>query len=138
MLVQIILGRIKAHLHAHQAFADQVGLAGFLHADCHIGLAHGQVQHPFFQHQIDFQMRVLFIKLGQARCQPQGAKAGGGGHTQFAKHTFFAVANTGRGAFQPFGHGLGGLEQQLPLFGQDQTARVAMEQGGIEAFLKSL
>mmetsp|Transcript_29234 Transcript_29234/g.56584 ORF Transcript_29234/g.56584 Transcript_29234/m.56584 type:complete len:233 (-) Transcript_29234:1262-1960(-) len=95
ILVQIGLGCEQLHFHGHQFFADQVRLAGLLHADGHVRFAHGQVQHPFLQHQIDAQIGIELVKLGQTRGEPKGSESNGGGHAQVAKHFFFAVANTG-------------------------------------------
>ena len=64
-------GRVPAKV---QALADQIGLARFLHADGHVGLPHGQVQHALLQHQVDLEIRVLVVELGQARRQPEHRK----------------------------------------------------------------
>ncbi len=90
----------KAACARHQPFADQVSLAGFFHADGDIGLAHGQVQHPFLKHQINLEIRVFVIKLWQARGQAKACQNRSWLYTQIAKHFFFAVANACAGGIQ--------------------------------------
>ena len=78
----------------------------------------------------------LLLMSGQARGEPERAETGGGGHTQFAKDFFLTVANARGGGVKSLGHGRGGVEQKLALLGQDQSARVAVEEVGIKLFLK--
>jgi hypothetical protein len=126
----------QAHIDPHQLAADQIGLAWLLHADRHIGFAHRQVEHAFLEHQIDPQIGVFREQLGQAGGQPQRAEADGGGHAQMAEHLFLGIADPRLGRFQPFRHRPGGVEQELALFGQDQPARVTVEQRRVQAFLQ--
>ncbi len=73
----------------------------------------------------------MLIKFRQARGEPERAETGGGGHAQFAKDLFLAVANARGGSVKTLGHGRGGVEQKLTLFGQDQPAGVAVKEIGV-------
>ncbi len=63
-------------------------------------------------------------------------KPGRGGDAQFAEHLFFAVADARGGGLQPFVHRFGGVEQQFALFGQNQPARMAVKQRGVQRFFQ--
>ena len=134
--VEVIARRVKPHADRHQAAADQVGLARLLHADRHVGLAHRQVQHPFFQHQVDLEVGVAFVKLAQTRGEPERAEARRRGDAQFAKDLILAVADTRGCGFQPLVHRTCRVEQQFPLLGENQSPRMAVEKGGVQALLK--
>ena len=132
-----IFGRcVKPHVDGHQAAADQIGLAGFLHANGHVGLAHGQVQQAFLKHQIDLEIGVFFVKRRQARGQPERPEPDGGRDPQFAKYLLLAVADARGGGIEALGHVLGRVKQQFALLGQDQTARMAVKQGRVQPFLQ--
>ena len=107
-----------------------------LHADGHVGFAHGQVQQAFFQHEVDLEVGKFLVERGQAGGEPERSEADGGGDAQFAEHLLLAVADAGGGGVEALGHGAGGIEQQFALLGQDQAAGVAVEQGGVQPLLQ--
>ena len=133
---KIIGRRIKAHVHTHQALADQVGLAWLFHADRDIGLAHRQVKHALFQHQVDLEVGEFLIELGQTRREPKRAEPGRGSDAQFAEHLILAVADAGGGGIKPLEHGARGIKQQFALLGENQPTGMAVKQGGIQRFFQ--
>jgi hypothetical protein len=135
-MVQIVRAAVHPHPHRHQPLADQVGLRRLLQPDRHVGLPHRQVQHAFFQDQVDLQIGELLVEFRQAGGQPERPEAGRRGDTQLSEHLFLAVPDPRRRRIQPLHHGPRGVEQKLSLFGQNQPARMAVEQRGVERFLK--
>ena len=123
-------------MHLHQPPPDQLGLARLLQPDRHVRLAHRQVEDPLLEHQVDLQVRIALEQPVQPRRQPERAEAGGRGDPQLAVDLVLAVADARRRRLQPLGHRPRRLEQQLPLLGQEQPARVPAEERGVEALLQ--
>jgi hypothetical protein len=134
--VEIVGRGVEPHPHAHQLAADEVGLRGLLHPDRDVGLAHRQVEHALLEHQVDVEIGVLLVELREARREPERAEGDGRGDAEMAEDLFLAVADPGGGGVEPLRHRAGRVEQELALFGENQAARVAVEERGVEALLE--
>ena len=126
----------ELHPDGHEALAHEVGLRGLLHAHGDVGLAHRQVDDALLQHQVDVEVGVALVEPRQPRHQPQRAEAHGGRHAELAQNLLLAVADARGGGVEALGHRGGGVEQKLPLLGQNQAARVAVEERGAERVLE--
>ena len=72
---------------------------------------------------------VDFVELGQLGDEPHGAHGHRGGDHQRAARTFAAIHQRGFGGFEFVGHFRDGAEKDFALLGEDEAARVAVEQG---------
>ena len=82
--------------------------------------------------ELDFDIRIGRHKFRQNRGQPVGAEGNRRGDAQKALWFFPTVpkGRLGHGHFH--GHISGGVEKNMPLFGQSQSARMTVEQGNFE------
>ena len=122
--------------YRHQVTLDQVGLARRRHADGDVGLAHAEVEFRVVQQQGKLDLRIDLKELARPRRQPGRAESHRGGDLQRPLRVLAALGQ------HRLGHGeLGedvarGVVKQIALLGQDQPARMPMEQRHVQAFLK--
>ena len=126
--LQIIGRRIGVEMDGEQAAADEVGLRGFAQAQRDIGLAHAEIEFVVGQQKLQLDFRIELEEFPKPRRQPIGAEPERRRHAQFAVRLFAAVDQAAADRLQLEHDVLHRAEQQFALFGQDQAARVAVEQ----------
>ena len=119
-------------MEGQQFSLEQAGMNRGTHANSDVGFAHGEIEFPVVDHQADRDVRVMLEKFMDARRDPGRAEAHGRGHPDVAHRLLGGIAEGGPGDRQFARHVLGGMEQHLTLFGQDESARVAVEEGHAE------
>ena len=115
-------------MHREQLALDQVGLGRLAQADGDVGLAHREVEFLVGGDQRDADFRIEVEEFAEPRRQPVHADAGRGGHLEFAVRPLAAVGELGARRLQLHEHFVRGAIQQFALLGEDQAARMAMEQ----------
>ena len=81
-------------------------------------------------------VRIKFEELAEARGEPTGAEAEGRGDAQFPVRLFATVHQAAAHSVELEHDVLHRAEQQFALLGQDEAARVAVEQRGLEFLLE--
>ncbi len=115
---------------------DQFRLPRRRHADGDIGLAHGKIELAVLQHQIHLDIRIKIDEFEQHRRQPGRAEGLGRRHLQLALGPVLGFRQLRLGHGELREHFMGGAIEQLALFGQDEAAGMAVEEGDVEAFLQ--
>ena len=124
-----IVGRgIGVEMHREQLALDQVRLRRLAQADGDVGLAHRQVELLVGGDQRDVDVGIEIEEFAEPRREPMHADAGRGGHFQFAVRPLAAVGELGARGLQLHEHFMRRAVEQLALFGEDQPARMAVEQ----------
>ena len=123
-------------VHREQLALDQVGLRRLAQPDRHVGLAHGEIELLVGGEQRDADVGIEVEELADPRRQPVDADAGRGGDLQLAVRPLAAVGQLGARRFQLHEHFMRGAEEQLALLGEDQAARMAVEQRDPELLLE--
>ena len=123
-------------MHGHQGPADQVGLGRLLHPDGDVGRPHVEVEFVVVQQQGDLDLGKALDELADARGQPGRAQSGRAGDAQRPFGLALAFRDHRLGRDQLDVDLLDRVVQPLPLFRQDQAARVAVEQRRAEAVLQ--
>ena len=124
-----IVGRgIGVEMHGEQLALDQVRLRRLAQADGDVGLAHGEVELFVGGEQRDVNVGIKVEEFAEPRGEPMHADAGRGGDLQFAVRPFAAVGELGARGLQLHEHFVRRAVKQFALFGEDQPARVAVEQ----------
>ena len=115
-------------MHGEQPAADEVGLHRLAQAQRHVRLPHAEVEFLVRQQQLQLHLRIELDEFAEARREPVGAETEGRRDPEFAGRLLAAVD-------QPAAHRVEleddvphRAEQHFALFGEDQAARVAMEQ----------
>ena len=120
-------------MHGEQPAADQVGLGRLAQPQPDVGFPHPEVQFLVGQDHVQADIRIEFEELAEPRREPAGAKPERRGDAQLAMRLFTAVHEVAAHRVELEHHILHGAEQQFALLGQDQAARVAMEQARFRA-----
>jgi hypothetical protein len=115
---------------------DQVRLGRLAGADRHVSLAHRQIEILVGDDQRDADIRIERGELVEPRDQPVDAERRRGGDLEVAARPLAAVGELGARRLQLHEHVMRGAEQQVALFGEDQPARVAVEQRHREFLLQ--
>ena len=123
-------------MQREQLALDEVGLDRLAQPDGDVGLAHREIELFLGGDQRDADLRIEIEKLAEPRRQPMHADAGRRGHPQLAVRPFAAVGQLGARGFELHEHFMRGSAQQLALLGEDQPARMAMEQRHAELRLE--
>ena len=123
-------------MHGEQPAADEVGLHRLAQAQRDVGLAHADVEVVVGQQKLQLHLGKQFDELAEPRRQPVGAEHERGGHPQLAVRLFAAVDQPARTASSFSATSCTALEQRLALFGEDEAARVAMEQRRAEVLFE--
>ena len=130
--LEVARGRVGVVVHGEEPPPDQVGLGGLAQAQPDVGLAHAEVELLVGEDHLQLDVGVEVEELAQARRQPARAERESGGDAQVAVRLLAAVGEVAPDRVELQHHVLDGAEQQLPLFGQDQPPRVAVEQRRFE------
>jgi hypothetical protein len=124
-----IFGRsIDVEVHREQLALNEVRLGRLAQPDGDVGLAHGKVELLFGGQQRDAHFRIEVDELAEPRGEPVHADARRRGNAQIAVRPLAAVGQFGTRCFQLHEHVVRGTKQQLALFGEDQSARMAVKQ----------
>ena len=123
-------------MHGQQRPLDKVGLPRRLQPYRDIGFPHAEVELGIGQDQRDVDLRIELDELLDARRQPKRAEADRRGDLERAGRPFLAFGKLRLGHGELVVDLVRGLVEHLALFGQNQAARMAMEQRRIEAFLE--
>ncbi len=119
-------------MHGEELALDEIGLRRPAQADRHIGLAHGKIELAIVEQQRHADLRIEFGEFGDARRQPDGAEADGGGDAQFARRLFLRIHEARLRGGELGEDIMRGAVEHLALFGEDEPARMAMEQRHIQ------
>src|SRR3984885_10976093 len=119
---------IGVEAHREQLALDQVGLGRLAGADRDVGLAHRQVELLVGDDQRNPDLRIKGGEFAKPGDQPVDADAGRGRDLEIAARPLAAVGQFGARCLQLHEHAMGGAEQQVALLGENEAARVAMEQ----------
>ena len=115
-------------MHREQFALDQVGLRRLAQADGDVGLAHGEIELFVGGDQRDVDVGIKIEEFAEPRREPVHADAGRGGDFQFAVRPLAAVGELGARGLQLHEHFVRGAVEQFALLGEDQPARMAVEQ----------
>ena len=126
--LEIFRRRVGVEMHREQLALDQVGLRRLAQPDGDVGLAHGEVELLVGGDQRDVDVGIEIEELAEPRGEPMHADADRGGHLEFAVRPLAAVGQLGARGFELHEHFVRGAVQQFALLGEDQAARVAVEQ----------
>ncbi len=127
---------VGVEAHREQLALDQVGLRRLAGADRDVGLAHRQVEFFVGDDQRDPDLRIERGEFAEPRDQPVDAERRRRGDLEVAARPLAAVGQLGARRLQLHEHVMRGAEQQVALFGEDQAARMAMEQRHRELLLQ--
>ena len=119
---------VGVEVHREQLALDQVGLGRLAQPDRDVGLAHGEVELLVGGDQRDADVGEQVHEFAEPRRQPVDADARRGRHLQLAVRLFAAVGELGARRLELHEHVMGGAIEQLALLGEDQPARMAVEQ----------
>ena len=114
--------------HREQLALDQIGLGGLARADRDVGLAHRKIEFLVGHDQRDPDLGIKRGEFAEPRNQPVDADARRGGDLEVAARPLAAVGEFGARRLQLHEHIVRGAKQQVALFGQNQAARMAVEQ----------
>ena len=123
-------------MQREQLALNEIGLDRLAQADGDVGLAHGEVELFLGGDQRDADFRIKIEKLAEPRCQPMHADARCRRHPQLAVRPFTAVGELGAGGLELHEHFVRGGAQEFALLGEDEAARVAVEQRHAELGLE--
>ncbi|SCM79246.1 hypothetical protein KL86PLE_90306 [uncultured Pleomorphomonas sp.] len=126
----------QVEVHREQLALDQVGLGRLAQADGDVGLSHGEVELVVVEDELQLDVGVEVDELVDARGQPGGADADGGGDAQRAGRALAAVGQPALHVLELQEHVMGGAVEQFALLGEDQAAGVAVEQRHAEILLE--
>lgn len=123
-------------MHREELALDQVRLCRLAKTDRNIRLAHAQVELVVVEDEAQFHLRVEIYELVQPLGEPGRAQAHRRGDAQGARRLFPAVCQPGLDRLQLHEHFARGAVQHLALFGEQQAARVAVEERHLEIMLQ--
>jgi hypothetical protein len=126
--LEVIGRRIGVEMHREELALDQVGLRRLAEADGYIGLAHRQIELLIGGNQRDVDVRIEIEKLSEPRRQPMHADARGGLHLEFTVRPLAAVGQLRARRLELHEDFMRGAIQQFALLGEDQAARMAVEE----------
>ena len=126
--LQIFRRRAGMEVHREQLALDQVGLGRHPQPDRDVRFAHREIEFLLGGQQRDADVGIKFEEFAEPRCQPVHAKADGRLHLQLAMRLLARVGQLGARRLKLHEHFVRGAVEQLALFGQDQPARMTMEQ----------
>src|SRR6267378_811282 len=127
---------VGVEMHREQLALNEVGLRRQPQANRNVGFAHRQIELELGRQQRDADVGIEFEEFAEPRRQPAYAEADGGLNLQFAVRLFAAVGQLGARRLQLHEHFMSGAVKHLALFGQDQPARVAVEEWSIQLLLQ--
>src|ERR1019366_192880 len=122
--------------HREQLALDQVGLRRLAGADRDVGFAHRQVELLVGDDQRDPDFGIERGEFAEPRNQPVDADAGGGRDLEVAARPLAAVGQFRARRLQLHEHVMRGAKQEVALLGENETARMALEQRNRELLLQ--
>ncbi len=134
--LEILGRRIGMEVHGEQLALDQIRLGRLAQADRHVGLAHGEIELLVGGDQLDADVRIQVDEFAEPRGEPVHADADRGGHLEVAVRPLAAVGQLGARRLEFHEDFMRGAVEQFALFGEDQPARVAVEQRDRELLLE--
>ena len=134
--LEVFRRRAGMEVQREQLALDQVGLDRLAQPDRDVGLAHGEVELLLGGEQRDADVGIEVDELAEPRRQPVHADAGRGGHLELAVRPLARVGQLGARRLELHEHFMRGAVQQLALLGEDQAARMAVEQRDAELLLE--
>ena len=123
-------------MHREQLALDQVRLRRRAQPDRDVGLAHREVELLLGRDQGEADVGIEVEELAEPRGQPMHAESRRRVDPQFPVRLLAAVGELGARRFELHQHVVRGAIEQLALLGQDEPARVAMEQRHRELLLQ--
>ena len=120
----------------HQLALDHVLLGGRPGPDGHIGLQPRDVELVIGQEETQADIGEGGVKPGQTRRQPDGAQRRGRGNPQQPAGLVAHVLHRAFGQRHPAGDVARSLEQDTPRLGEQEPARMAVEELDAEALLQ--
>ena len=126
--LEIFRRREGVELHRKQLALDEIGLRRLAHADADVGLAHRQVEFLVGDEQVDADLGIELDEFAEPRDQPVHAEARRGGDAQVAVRPLAAVGQLGARGLELHEHFVRGAIEEFALLGEDQPARMAVEQ----------
>ena len=123
-------------VHREQLALDQVGLRGLAQANGDISRAHGEIKFLIGRDQGQMNVRIELDELAKARGEPVNADSRGCRHPQIAVWPLAAVGEFRARSFELHEHVMRGVMKELALFGENESARVTMEERNPELLLE--
>ena len=123
-------------MHGEEPAADQIRLDRLAQAQRHIRLAHAEIELVLGEDHLHLDVGIKLEELAEPRRQPIGADAVGRGDAQLAMRLLAAVGEPRLDRVELHRHFAHGAQQKLALFGQDQAARMAVEERHREVLLQ--
>ena len=124
-------------MHGEQAPPDQVGLHRLAHPQGDVGLAHADVELLVRQDEVELNIGIEFEEFGDTRRQPFRADAHRCRHAQQSVRPLAIVRQPHARRIELLPDILDRAKQDFALLGQDQAARMAVEQRHPEVLLQS-
>ena len=118
---------VGVETHRKELALDQVGLRRQAQADRHVRLAHREVELLIGGDQREVDVGIELDELAQPRGEPMHADAGRRRDPQVAVRSLAAVGQLGARGLELHEHVVGGVMEELALFGKNKSARVSME-----------
>ena len=126
--LEIIRRGVGVEMHREQLALDQVGLRRLAQADGDVGLAHGEVELFVGGDQRDVDVGIEIEEFAEPRREPMHADARRGRYFQLAVRPLAAVGELGARGLELHEDFVRRAVQQFALFGEDQSARMAVKQ----------
>ena len=136
--LEILRRRAGVEVHGEQLALDQVGLRRQPQPDRDVGLAHREIELLLGGQQRDADVGIELEKFAEPRREPVHAETDGGLHLQFAMRLLAAVGQLGARRLELHEHVMRGAVEQFALLGEDQPARMPMEQRRAQLLLQAL
>jgi hypothetical protein len=134
--LQIVGRGVGVEMDREQAPPDEIRLHGFAHAQRDIRLAHAEVEFLVGEDRLEMNLGIELEKLAELGRQPVGADAERRRHPQFAMRLVAAVSQARLHGRQFQHHVAHRAQQHLALFGEDEPARMPVEQRHFEILLE--
>ena len=115
-------------MHGEEPPLHEVRLHRQTQPDRHIGLTHGEIELLVDQQQLDADVGKAVEELAEARRQPVGAETDRGRDAQLPVRLLAGIDETRPRGLDLQLHLEGGAKQGLARLGQDEAARMAMEE----------
>ena len=132
VLLEVVGGGIEVVVHGEQLALDEVRLGRPPQPHGDIRLAHGEIEFAVVEQQGDVDLRIDLGEFLEARRQPHGAKAHGRGDAQLARRLLLRVHQARLGGGELGEHFVRRAIQHLALLGEDEAARMAVEEGHVQ------
>ena len=111
-------------------------MRGLAQADGDIGLAHREVKLLVGRQERDANVRIELNELADTGREPMHTHAGRGGDAQVAVWALAAVGELCARGFELHEHVVRGAVEQLALLGEDEPARMAVEERDAKLLLE--